>query len=82
MARLKKESMKKLTTANDKDTKMDTRYDDLIDKLVKSYQRHKSCWENMGKQSNLSLSEIISIREERAKMELLESILIKEGVSI
>lgn len=64
------------------DTKMDTRYDDLIDKLVKSYRWHKSCWEDLGKQPKLSLSEIISIREERAKMELLETILIKEGVSI
>ena len=64
------------------DTKMDTRYDDLIDKLVRSYRWHKSCWEDLGKKANLSLSEIISIREERAKMELLESILIKEGISI
>jgi len=64
------------------DTKMDTRYDDLIGKLVQSYHQHKSYWEDMGKQPNLSLSEIIRIREERAKMELLESILIKEGVSI
>lgn len=74
--------MKKLTMANDKDTKMDTRYDDLIGKLVQSYHQHKSYWEDLGGRTNLSLSEIISIREERARMELLETILIKEGVSI
>jgi len=74
--------MKKLTTANDKDTKMDTRYDDLLDKLVRSYRWHKSCWEDLGRKPNLSLSEIISIREERAKMEVLLTILIEEGVSI
>ena len=64
------------------DTKMDTRYEELIDKLQRSYNWHKNCWEGMAKQPDLSETEIAYIREERAKMELLGTILTKEGVNI
>ena len=33
---------------------MDTRYEELIDKLQRSYNWHKSCWEDMAKQVYLS----------------------------
>jgi hypothetical protein len=64
------------------DTKMDTRYEELIDKLRRSYNWYKSCWEGMARQPDLSETEIAYIREERAKMELLETILSGEGRTV
>lgn len=59
-----------------------TKYESLIDKLQRSYRWHKSCWEDMAKQPDLSETEIAYIREERAKMEILETILSGEGKTI
>lgn len=64
------------------DTKMDTKYESLIDKIKRAYNWHKSCWENMGKQPDLSEIEIAYIREERAKMEILSTILSGEGRNV
>ena len=64
------------------DTKMDMRYKELIDKLQRSYNWYKSCWEGMATQPDLSETEIAYIREERAKMELLGTILAGEGVTV
>jgi ribosome recycling factor len=61
---------------------MDTRYEELIDKLQRSYNWHKSCWEDMAKQVNLSETEIAYIREEKAKMEILQTILVGEGRTV
>ena len=64
------------------DTKMDTKYESLIDKLQRSYRWHKSCWEDMAKQVDLSETEIAYIREEKAKMEILQTILVGEGRTV
>lgn len=61
---------------------MDTRYEQLIDKIKRSYNWHKNCWEDMAKQPYLSETEIAYIREERAKMEILETILVGEGRTV
>jgi hypothetical protein len=59
--------------------KMDMKYKSLLDKIERSYRWHKSCWEGMAKQPDLSETEIAYIREERAKMEILQTILVGEG---
>lgn len=64
------------------DTKMDTKYESLIDKLERSYRWHKSRWEDMAKQVDLSETEIAYIREEKAKMEILQTILVGEGRTV
>lgn len=64
------------------DTKMDTRYESLLNKIERSYSWHKSCWEDMAKQVNLSETEIAYIREEKAKMEILQTILVGEGRTV
>lgn len=64
------------------DTKMDTRYEELVNKLQRAYNWHKSCWESIAKQINLNDSEIAYIREEKAKTELLGTILSGEGRTV
>lgn len=61
---------------------MDTKYEELVSKLERAYNWHKSCWEGMARQPDLSETEIAYIREERAKMELLGTILAGEGVTV
>ena len=64
------------------DTKMDTRYESLLEKIERAYYWNKSCWEEMAKQPNLSETEIAYIRERRAKMETLETLLAGEGKTV
>lgn len=60
---------------------MDTKYEELVNKLERAYNWHKKCWENLVRQPDLNESEIAYIKEEKLKMELLETILSGEGRS-
>lgn len=59
-----------------------TKYESLLNKIERSYHWHKSCWEDMAKQVYLSETEIAYIREEKAKMEILQTILAGEGKTV